>query len=331
MPLPDVLILGQGLAGTVLGWELERAGISFSIADPGDGNTASLAAAGMLNPITGRRIVKSWRADTLLPIARASFGALAREWGVAIWHGLRVRRQFADHRERELFRMKRAELAPFAGESDDAGFWIEDAARVDLPQLLGAARQRWTASGRLSAIRLTPAEAVGRAAMVIDCRGLATTAGSEFAFVPWEFSRGETLEIETAGLVPGVVLNAGHWVLPLDTTRALVGATHEPGRRDGAPTTAARTSLEASARRLLGREFVVRAQRAGVRVTLGDKRPVAGRHPALGGLGVLNALGAKGALLAPWLARQWVAHLRAGAPFDLEADVGRFAGNRASP
>jgi len=70
--------------------------------------------------------------------------------------------------------------------------------------------------------------------------------------------------------------------------------------------------------------FVVTEQQAGVRVYLGDKRPVAGRHPGDSGLGLLSGLGAKGTLFAPGLARQWVNHLREGVPFDAEVDVARL-------
>jgi len=68
------------------------------------------------------------------------------------------------------------------------------------------------------------------------------------------------------------------------------------------------------------------AQRAGVRVTLPDKLPVAGRHPEDPRLGIVNGLGAKGALFAPWLARQWSGHLARGAAFDGAIEVRRFFG-----
>jgi glycine/D-amino acid oxidase-like deaminating enzyme len=120
------------------------------------------------------------------------------------------------------------------------------------------------------------------------------------------------------------VLNRGHWVLPIAPGCAVVGATHQPGLTDAAPTLAARAALEASAQALLGRAFAVTGHTAGVRVNLPDKRPVAGRHPADSRLGVCNGLGAKGALVGPALARQWAQHLATGAPFDAAVAVGRF-------
>src|SRR6187551_2531961 len=117
----DLLIVGQGLAGTLLAWECERAGIAFAIADRGHRAAATSAAAGIVNPITGRRLVKSWRVDTLLPAARATYRELEKELGVSLWREMRVRRLWADERERALLARKRetGELAPYL-ESDDA-------------------------------------------------------------------------------------------------------------------------------------------------------------------------------------------------------------------
>lgn len=329
---PDVLILGQGLAGTLLGWELEGAGIGFNLVDPGHATAATMAAAGIINPITGRRLVKSWRIESLRPAAHETYRALEAGLGVPLWRDLRVRRRFADERERNTWRDKhdRGELAPYAGTADDDGFWIDQAARVDLGALLAAAQARWRAAGRLRVESLGEGDVereTARHAVVIDCTGRPAAEGGRFAFVPWEYSKGEVIEVAVDGLDPDVVLNRRHWLVSVGPGTAWVGATHEPGVRAAKPTAAARTALEASARELLGaaHPFAITGQRAGVRVNLPDKRPVAGRHPSRSRLGLINGLGAKGALWAPLLARQWVSHLMTGATFDPEIDVTRFA------
>lgn len=330
----DLLIVGQGLAGTWLAWACERAGLSFAIAEAGSADTATRAAAGLLNPITGRRLVKSRRVDVLLPAARAAYRELEAAFGVRLWRELRVRRYFADEREGRVFGEKQArgELAPYvaAGDADEAGFWIEGAARVDLAALLDAAQARWRQQGRLRTVAANLVGETKRHDLVIDCTGVAGARSGAFDFVPWEFSKGELLTVAVEGLAPDVVLHRGHWALPIAPGTAWIGATHEPGVTNTSPSAAAHAALEGSARTLLARPFTVTGQRAGVRVNLPDKQPVAGRHPSAARLGLLNGLGAKGALLAPALAQQWVDHLTRGAPFDAEWDVARFSGYRSS-
>lgn len=325
---PDILIVGQGLAGTWLAWECERAGVSFAITDAVAAEpSASRVAAGIVNPITGRRLVKSWRIDALQPAARAAYRELEATWDVNVWHEMRVWRIFRDDRERQVHREKsvRGELTPFAGAADEKGFWIEGAARVDVRGLLEAARERWRSQGRMQAGVVEPALELDRYELVVDCRGVAGARDQQWSGVPWEFSKGETLALEVAGLEPDVTLNCGHWLLPVGAREAWVGATHEPGKIDTQVTSAARVALEASAKSLLGeRGFTVNASFAGVRVNLPDKRPVVGRHFADSRFGLMNGLGAKGVSLAPMLARQWLNHLTEGVAFDAEVNVARF-------
>ncbi len=56
-----VAILGQGLAGSLLSFRLLQAGVAHTVIDRGHERASSYAAAGIINPITGRRFVRSWR------------------------------------------------------------------------------------------------------------------------------------------------------------------------------------------------------------------------------------------------------------------------------
>ncbi|MFZ4797794.1 MAG: amino acid oxidase, partial [Bacteroidia bacterium] len=62
----NYLIIGQGLAGTLLAKELLAKNESFLIIDAFKESTSTKVAAGMYNPISGKRMVKSWNADELL-------------------------------------------------------------------------------------------------------------------------------------------------------------------------------------------------------------------------------------------------------------------------
>lgn len=313
-----LLIVGQGLAGTLLGHACERAGLEFEIADAGHDRAASRVGAGIINPITGQRIVKSRGIDELRGPALETYRELEAVLGIPLVREMRVRRLFRDDEERRIFEKKSAsgELAPYAGAADADGFWIEGALRVDTAALIAAARTRWLAAGKLREGRIRISDALADYGRVIACTGADGAVGLARA-------TGEILRVATAGLDPDVILNRGHWLLPTGAGEARVGATYARGESD---TAAARAELERSAAELLGgRVFAVTAQESGVRVSAPDRYPVAGwmRDPPR--LGVFNALGSKGALLAPWVARQWVAQLRDGAVFAPEVDAGRFS------
>lgn len=59
----DFIIVGQGLAGTLLASELFRRNKTFIAFDDPDQPKASAVAAGLINPVVFRRMTKSWLVD----------------------------------------------------------------------------------------------------------------------------------------------------------------------------------------------------------------------------------------------------------------------------
>jgi glycine oxidase len=75
----------------------------------------------------------------------------------------------------------------------------------------------------------------------------------------------------------------------------------------------ARDEIERSVRSFARFDFEVVGQAAGVRpVIRADNRPVVGSHPLERRVAILNGLGSKGVLQAPFAARQLVAYLERG-------------------
>jgi 2-polyprenyl-6-methoxyphenol hydroxylase-like FAD-dependent oxidoreductase len=72
----DILIIGQGICGTMLSWFLNKAGKSFLVIDDNNANTPSKVAAGIINPVTGRRFVYSWMIDTVMPFAAETYNEI---------------------------------------------------------------------------------------------------------------------------------------------------------------------------------------------------------------------------------------------------------------
>jgi glycine/D-amino acid oxidase-like deaminating enzyme len=338
---PLVEIIGQGLAGSLLAWSLERRGLDFHLVDVvAGGPSASAIGGGIINPVTGQRIVKSWRVDALLPVALGVYRDIEQALGVRLVTPMRVRRDFSQPKDREILvaKLQTGELAPYVREHDAQGFWIEDAARIDTGLLVSRLREYWLGKQKLT---LLPSESDASVASPADririrCLGAAELSHSEFSFAGLRLAKGEILTLHAPQLSPGVILNRGHWVLPLADARAKVGATFDRERIDKVPTENGRAELAATAQSLVPAPWEIVAHEAGLRVTTPDKHPVIGwsipRVPqqvapgAAPSLGIFNGLGSKGALLAPYLAVQWAQHLEAGSPFDPAINVARFAG-----
>lgn len=333
-----VLIVGQGLAGTALGLELEAAGVGFTVASAGHDDAASRVAAGLINPVTGRRWVKSAQVDALLPEAEAFYRRAEKLLGVTLWRPLRLRRLWPDDATRGVLEAKiaRGDLAPYlvSARTGAGGAEVDGAARVDFPALLRAAAARWQAAGRLIAARVAPGELDFGAggvrwggedfSQVVLCTGAAEEWREDFAACPGEVAQGEILSVGGTGLGAPAARNlAGHWLIGGEGEEARVGATYVRGRTDAAITAEAREMLLGAARAMCGRsDLVVLGQVAGLRLTMPDRMPVAGWSPRRARLGWCGALGSKGALWAPRLARAWREHLQSGREFPAEFSAG---------
>ncbi len=333
------LIIGQGLAGTALGLELETAGVDFVVADPGSDSSASCVAAGLINPITGQRWAKTWQIDTLLPLAAATFARWEQRLGLPLWRNLTLRRRFHDDTERKFVRERvcAGRLLPYAKIFDEsANELVPPGAQVRLPAFLLAATQRWRAQGRMRECAVRDGDLHffsdhvmwrhEKFSSVILATGASPLTVHFFGNARLVPAKGEIITIRTQQPVfnENEALLAGHWLVPESANMARVGATYERGAAD-VLTNSIPAELIDSARHLSGCPNVtVTSHEAGVRLTTPDRLPVAGWHPENKRLGLCLGLGSKGTLFAPWLAQHWVRHLTLGEPFPREVSPARL-------
>jgi glycine oxidase len=114
------------------------------------------------------------------------------------------------------------------------------------------------------------------------------------------------------------------WLLRTLTGEIKAGTTYTWKEFDETPTPAARAEIEGSLRRLVRFDFEVVKQSAGVRPVIKvDNRPIIGLHPLQSRVAVMNGLGSKGVLQAPFAARQLLAYLEAREQIHPDFDVCR--------
>src|SRR5690554_6339653 len=107
----DCLIVGKGLAGGLLAWRLLQRGLRIMVFDGEDGHSASLTAAGLIHPITGKRLVKTPDFETLYASAAALYRELEAASGMRLLYPLPLLRLFASAEEFHLWRQRREDNA----------------------------------------------------------------------------------------------------------------------------------------------------------------------------------------------------------------------------
>ncbi|MFX3681295.1 MAG: NAD(P)/FAD-dependent oxidoreductase [bacterium] len=323
----SITIVGQGIAGTMLGAACERAGIDFEVIDAGHAEAASRVGAGLVSPLTGRRLVPTWRFTEWRDHVWEIYRHWESELGLSLVRELKVHRRFCDRAQRLSFESRCAvpEVARWVADQDEDGLWLRGALQVETGQLIRAMRQRWQRAGRLTEAKLDPAADHGPSRPTIWCVGGAVAAALD---LPWQPSRGELIRGYMAGLDPDTVRNDGHWLLPSASGEVRVGSTFDRHKLDLETTVAGQSELAAAAERLGGQMLQQARGDVGLRVTVPDRRPVVGWWNANQTKGVLGGMAAKGALWAPMLAQQWCEDRMIGAKLDTEARVERFPAAR---
>jgi glycine/D-amino acid oxidase-like deaminating enzyme len=341
----DHLIIGQGLCGTLLSSELRQAGRSVVVIDDADPASSTRVAGGIVNPVTGMRMVESWMIDDLLPAAREKYLTLERELKVGILHETEILEFHLTKEQRDLFHERKAASAYLQDETEIVGYEpyfrfyhgvgkIAPALLVDLMAMLDAWREELKAAGCLITERFerTACE-IGpdgvrykriEAATIIFCDGVGGMNDPYFGRLPWSTDKGEALLVSIPGLPRGIIYKQGIAIVPWRDDLFWVGASHDWRTSDLQPTAMFRDKVCAQLDQWLKLPYTVMEHLVSSRPGNVERRPFVGMHPLHSNLGIFNGMGGKGISTAPYFARQFAMHLSAGAPLDPAVDIKRF-------
>ncbi len=343
----DTLIVGQGLAGSLLAWALQRRGQRVLVLDDGHRSAASTVAAGLLNPITGQRLVKGPEVDECLPAAQGCYRELERELQRPLFHPLPIWRLFQGERECQAWEKRRADPAyqDYLGaplplmDSPAAplgGFVQRHSGYLDTRALLAGMRERLQAMGcwRQEAVdyrQIVPgAQGVVyrdlSAKRLIFCEGWQARHNPWFADLPLAPSRGTILTLHSDAPWPSVILNQGRWLMPRGGGEYRLGASYDRERLEAAPDSEEIAALRQQLLRWFpaAPDYRITAVESAVRPNTRDKRPLLGVHPQYPGLGVFNGFGSRGSLLIPWHAERMAERLCDGLPLPEGVDIRRY-------
>jgi len=336
----EFVVVGQGLAGTAVAWQLRRRGRRFLVIDRGDPHAASRVAAGLITPYTGRRVARTWNLDHCFNIAMGYYRHSQAETGETFFHHAPALRLFADAAERDVARGKvdptrfDRGINPAWFAAPHGGFDLTPAARLDAPRFLDAYRTCFQEHHASRAFDLDPAADVEptaagvrlprlgiTAGWVIFCEGAAGVGNPWFPTVPYNPAKGEVLTLRVPGLGETRPVHRGVWLAPQGGDVFLAGSTYDRDDLTPAPTAAGRAAIEAGLHEFLTLPFEVLGHRAGVRPVLRTTKPMLGVHPTHRRLAVLTGLGSKGALYAPTYGAMLVDHLTDGRPIAPEVSL----------
>lgn len=343
----DVLIVGQGLAGTALAWQLLWRGVSFAIVDRDEPVTASRIAAGLVTPITGKRLAPSWRYDDLFPVAEAFYRRVEGHTGASLFFRRPIVRLFQYQLERDRFGKKRSDFGPHARvptppldensfRDPHDGFEMATAAQLRVADYLDASRTAFGDHFRI--VTVSPSELDERpdgvrvpslgatAQSVVFCRGFWDMNDPLFRPIRFSPAKGEILTLRVPDLSEDRVVNRGVWLVRAHGDTFLAGSTYTRDSLDHVPTAAGRDEICGRLREFLRPPFEVVGHTAAVRPIVDQRKLLLGLLPGKPRIGFFNGLSSKGSLWAPHFAGQLADALTGRGAIDAEVDVARHWG-----
>lgn len=338
-----ILIIGGGLAGVCLGHELLRKNCNPTIIDDGV-NHSSAVAAGMINPMTFRKMVKTWMGDELIPFLLDFYKDLEHKTGEHFLFDRTIRRAFSTAHERKLWIERQSddeylnyiypveESTPdYVKEQFGTGI-VKCPGYVDSKIFLNANQDYLFNKGVLlkekfdfNKLELDNHFYNGeKYDKIVFAEGYRALNNPYFNYLPLEPTKGEVLTLDIKGVDKTEIVNRKCFVLPTHDGRFKLGATFTWKTTDYSLTEAAREELLAQYTDLIDKDFEIIDHEAGIRPTVSDRRPLIGEHPEHKGIYIFNGMGTKGYMIAPYFSRHFVEHLVDGTDLMDEVNISRF-------
>lgn len=342
----NYIIVGQGLAGTCLSYELIKKGNNVLVIDSSDLPSSSLVAGGLFNPVTGRKMVLTWKAHDIFPFLISFYRELERFLSKKFVYQSHIFKPFLSVEEQNEWQarsshinykdfIKDVNLRPqYVNDIVNplGGVFLQQTGYLNTKTMLDRYRAYLRSEEKLldekfiyEDLNINGKKIVYKehsADKLIFCDGPQGFGNRIFESIKFQPLKGEVLQLEMKGTLE-VIVNRNGFVVPQGDS-FIAGSNYRPGESDWEVTKEAREEIVEKISKLLVREFNIVHQRAGVRPTTHDRRPVIGIHPDLPSIGIFNGLGTKGVSLAPYFASQFANHLQEGSKIDSEVRIGRY-------
>jgi len=341
----NTLIIGQGLAGSILAWQLMQRGQSVLLVNQETSPSASRVAAGLFNPVTGQRFVLQTNAELIIPAARCFYSQLEKLFGQTLFFAKPMLRIINSEKELAAIEKRKADPAyadylgdivqnkllnaPLGAIEQFHTGYLDTNTLLDYLKAFFVEQDSYiTAQFDCSAMSMTESGIHWNgidSRRIIFCEGFMGRNNPWFNWLPFQPAKGEILTLASDANLPDQIINGGRWLLPLFDGSYKTGATYDHDLSSIKPTGTAKSELVEAMQQLLSHkaEYEVTDHQCGVRPNTLDKKPFIGFLPQQHQIGIFNGFGSKGSMLIPWYADAFASHITCGTDIPADSDIAR--------
>lgn len=321
----DCVIVGHGLAGAALAWQLRLRNIRVLVLDRDDSVTSSKIAAGLVTPITGKRLARMPEFASLLETAIEFYRKVEKQLGITVYEESPSVRLIRDTFEAEIYHRRAANeyhtevrwttpsLSNEWFHGAESSFEMLRSGRLDTLAYLNHSRDHATRTGEYlvhefqsnqlhfeqqsQLLKYPPLEL--RTRVLIYCQGYDAARNPFHPEIEFRAAKGEVLTCRIDGYPESRVVQGGIWLVPIAPNLVRVGATYSWEPFDHTPTAEGRAELEDQLKSILKQPYEVVGHSAAIRPIVPRMIPVLSSPRAGQLIAYFNGLGSKGTLLAP--------------------------------
>lgn len=343
----DYLIVGQGLAGSILALTLHNVGKRVMIINKEGLSSSSAVAAGIYNPFNFRRGTPIRFAKQASSIASDFYTHAEQLLGTKFHSTKNIVRVFGSAEEKsnwDNYVSQQGSMfatstqvasdvaeklnAPFGTGILTGGGVVNTGAFIYAVKNHFAERNLYRDEIFTGNLEFSEEELLYNgeiaARRIIFCEGHLASENKYYPRLSIAPTKGETLHVSIPGLNVSDIINGPVYLSPLGNDMYDCGATFNPGKSDEEISAAGRDELMNKLWSMIRITFRAESQFAGVRPAGRDRKPMIGVSREQQKLAFFNGFGGKAVLLAPFLAQMLVDHLENGAEIAPEFNVARF-------
>ena len=341
----DYLIVGSGLSGVMLCEALRKRGKSFKVIS-NKSQQASIVSSGLYNPVVLKRFNKAWDAEKHLPVAMSAYKELELFLEIKIDYKLPIYRLFSSIEEQNnwIIASDKISLKPYLisdiksniNQNINAPYGygeVKSTGRIDTKLLLESYsnvlnNEKLISYESFQYDKLKISKKIVYKGIesnkIIFSEGFGVRQNPFFNYLPIDGTKGELIIINAPKLNSEVIIKSSVFIIPIGNNNYLVGSTYAWDDFNNDPTINAKNKLLNKLDKLVLCPYKVVYQRAGIRPTVVDRRPLVGKHKFHENLYILNGLGSRGVLIAPTVANALINFIEDKLPLQKEINISRF-------
>ena len=337
------MIVGQGIAGTTLAFELLKRNKTIQVIDEFQKSSSSRIALGIYNPLVLKWFTKSWEAENQLKELSSFCEDFQKAFNVKINHKKNIyklldsnyainnwiekqsspnRKDFMSEQVKYLDGIRK----PF-GIVLKSG-WVDTRLMLDSFRSFlkknNFINENFFLYDKLK-IKKDFIEYENCVAQhIVFCEGSAVIQNPYFTNLGFKMTKGEAINFKSKDLKLNKITHSGIIIIPTSDDTYYAGATFNWDTKSLICTEEAKDDILDKIKKIKSFTYELINQKVAIRPSVKDRRPIIGNHKKHKNIYLMNGLGSRGMLLSPYLANKLCSNILEKKKINSEINVNRF-------